>query len=89
MSQHYRTAQENHHRNQLREYYDRQSQSDRDVPFYSRGNGRFEPQPYSMLQHYLPHGIGVGSIVIVGTMGLLAYNSHIKDSFESVYFSSW
>ena len=84
MSVSYKNAQEQFDRDQLRCHYQQQSQS---VPVQRMGT--YNPRQYSMLQHYLPHGIGLGSIVIVGAVGLAAYNSHVKDAFESEYFSSW
>ena len=84
MSASYKNAQEEFDREQLRCYHKQQNGS---TP--TQRMGTFTPKRYTMLQHYLPHGIGLGSILIVGAVGLAAYNSHVKDAFESEYFSSW
>ena len=88
MSASFRNAQERHYQDQLREHYSRNSRNPRVVEMYS-GHEQFTPRPYTRLEHYLPHSIGLGGIIIFGAISLSIYNSNIKDTFESAYFSSW
>jgi hypothetical protein len=76
-----------HAQDQIRAYYADQTVSPEDRPMTHRQDPNFPT--YSMIRHYAPHGMSMGAIVLVGAMGLVAYNSHVKDAFESVYFSSW
>jgi hypothetical protein len=86
MSASFRNAQETHSQSQLRLYYERLSQNPREVVIYDE---RFVPTRYTRYQHYLPHGIGLGGIVLTGAILLSIYNNNIKETFESAYFSSW
>jgi hypothetical protein len=86
MSASFRNAQETHDRSQLRLYYERQSRRPHEVVMYDEC---FVPTQYTRFQHYLPHGIGLGGIVLTGAILLSIYNNNVKDTFESAYFSSW
>lgn len=86
MSASFRNAQETHSQSQLRLYYETHSQNPREVVIYDK---RFVPTRYTRFQHYLPHGIGLGGIVLTGAILLSIYNNNIKETFESAYFSSW
>jgi len=90
MSASFRNAQERHYRDQLEEHYQRNSRNPRDVEMYENSQHQtFIPRPYSRLRHYLPHSFGLGGIIVFGAIALSIYNSNIKESFESAYFSSW
>ena len=79
----YDNAKRNHQHQQMRRRLEHQSQR----------NAHHEPgfieQEWSAVKHYLPHSMGLGAVVIVGSVGLMAYQSHLAQTFKGRYFSSW
>ena len=85
MSQQYIKAKQEDMHKQLHEHYnsvrEQQTLYDKPKPFKYRD--------YSMLQHYVPYGLGLGSVVAIGLVALGVLNRGVRQEFESVYFSSY
>lgn len=78
----YTRAKREHDRHQLQAHYNRNSQR-------SIGITEYVEDEYTKFRHYTPHGIGLGGLVIVGGLLIMAYNQSNRDYFDSIYFSSW
>ena len=78
----YTKAKELHDRNHLQAYYARNSER-------RIGITEFIEDEYTLLEHYIPHGIGVAGIAVVGGLLIMRYNQSNWDYFNTAYFSSW
>ena len=79
----YDNAKRNHHQQQMRRRLQHQSRK------HAQHEPDFIEQEWSAVKHYLPHSMGLGAVVIAGSVGLMAYQSHLARTFKSRYFSSW
>ena len=79
----YDNAKRNHRLQQMRRRLEHQSQR------RAHHEPGFIEQEWSAVKHYLPHSMGLGAVVIAGSVGLMAYQSRLAQTFKSRYFSSW
>lgn len=78
----YTKGKEHHNNKQLKEHYDRNAQTSIDIVEYVHDE-------YKVARHYLPHGVGLATLAVVGGMLISSYNQANQDYFDTAYFSSW
>ena len=78
----YKRGKEEHQRQRIQQYFDQQTRP-------HAGIVDFIDDEYTLIRHYMPHGLGLSGMVLVGSIAVMMYNQYTKDTFDSIYFSSW
>ena len=83
MNSSYSKAKNHHGQESLRKHYaNRAKGSSIQIP-------RFIEHEYTMLEHYKPHLLGLGSLAAAAAVAALIYNRYNKNAFDNIYLASY